>query len=64
MVKERLPYVVLMGTCLVLVLVAWTVVRTYSMPAALIMTVIAMVIPPIAAIVANAGREGRAFPPR
>jgi Protein of unknown function (DUF3099) len=50
-------YFILMGVCLALVIAAWTVVRLYSTLAAVAMTVGAMAIPPIAAIVANAGDE-------
>jgi hypothetical protein len=50
-------YFALMGTAVVLVVIAWTVVRLYSVPAAIAMSVIAMAIPPLAAIVANAGDE-------
>jgi hypothetical protein len=50
-------YFVLMGSCLALVISAWTVVRLYSVLAAVIMSVVAMVIPPIAVMVANAGDE-------
>jgi hypothetical protein len=51
-------YFLLMGLCLVLVILAWTVVRLYSVTAAVVMSVVAGVIPPLAAIVANAGDEG------
>lgn len=50
-------YFVLMGTCLALIVVAWWVVRLYSVTAAVVMSVVAMVIPPIAVMVANAGDE-------
>lgn len=43
----------MMGTCLVLFVMAWTVVRIWSLPAAVGMCLVAMVIPPVAAIVAN-----------
>jgi hypothetical protein len=46
-----------MGSALTLVVLAWTVVRLYSVAAAIAMSVIAMAIPPLAAIVANAGDE-------
>ena len=60
--RERLPvpastrvreYLVLMGVCLGLLLVAWVVLRQVSTTAAVVVTVVAMVIPPAAAIVAN-----------
>jgi hypothetical protein len=47
-----------MGTCLTLYALAGFVVRHYSTIAAVIMAGVATFIPPIAAIVANAGREG------
>ncbi|WP_413966500.1 DUF3099 domain-containing protein [Actinacidiphila polyblastidii] len=43
----------MMGTCVVLFVVAWSVVRLWSVPAAIAMCLVAMVIPPTAAIVAN-----------
>ncbi|MGH3473032.1 MAG: DUF3099 domain-containing protein [Nocardioidaceae bacterium] len=46
-------YFVLMGTCLTLIIVAWFAVRFVSVTAALIMSAVAMVIPPFAVIVGN-----------
>jgi Family of unknown function (DUF6343)/Protein of unknown function (DUF3099) len=46
-------YLLMMGTCLGLLLVAWVGLRLVSTTAAVVVTVIAMVIPPLAAIVAN-----------
>jgi ABC-type transport system involved in cytochrome bd biosynthesis fused ATPase/permease subunit len=43
----------MMGTCVTLIVLAWFVVRLYSTPAAIVMSLIAMVIPPFAAIVGN-----------
>lgn len=43
----------MMGLCLSLFIVACAVVRLWSVPAAVAMCVVAMVIPPVAAIVAN-----------
>jgi hypothetical protein len=54
---RRRAYFVMMGTCLVLFLLAGLVVRHFSQPAAVVMAAVALVIPPIAVIVANAGRE-------
>jgi hypothetical protein len=54
--RNRL-YFVLMAVCLALFVLAWAVVRLYSVPAAVVMTVAALVIPPIAVIIANAGDE-------
>jgi len=56
-VRRNRAYFALMGTALGLVVIAWTVVRLYSVPAAVVMSIVAMVIPPLAVIVANAGDE-------
>ncbi|GAB3239095.1 DUF6343 family protein [Kineosporia babensis] len=48
-------YLTVMGSCLVLVVLAWAVVRHYSMPAALVMSAVAAVLPPVAVIIANYG---------
>ncbi|WP_121254464.1 DUF3099 domain-containing protein [Nocardioides ferulae] len=50
-------YFALMGTCLVLILLAWNVVRLWSTTAAVAMSVVAAVIPPVAALVANWGED-------
>ncbi|WP_326659399.1 DUF3099 domain-containing protein [Streptomyces sp. NBC_00385] len=69
--RRRRAYFVMMGICLVLFVSAWAFVRLWSMPAAIAMCVVAMVIPPVAAMVANRkGPEDRwwddpaATPPR
>ena len=51
-------YFILMGVCIVAVILAWTVVRIYSVTAAVVMSVAVGLVPPVAAIVANAGDEG------
>jgi hypothetical protein len=51
-------YLILMGTCLTLIALSWIWLRTVSTPAAVVLSLIAMVIPPLAAIVANAGWAG------
>lgn len=56
MSRER-AYFVLMGSCVLLVVLAWTVVRIFSVTAAIVMSAVAAVIPPVAAFVANAGDE-------
>ena len=55
---RKKSYFWLMGTCIVLILLAWNVVRFYSTTAAVVMSVVAAVIPPAAAIVGNWGRGG------
>lgn len=52
-------YLLLMLTCVVMITLSWTVLRLVSMPAAVVTTVIAMTIPPVAAIVANVGWDRR-----
>jgi len=52
---RRRAYFWLMGTCIVLIVLAWNVVRLWSTTAAVVMSVVAAVIPPAAAIVANLG---------
>ena len=44
-----------MGVCVVLILLAWNVVRFWSVPAAVAMSVVAALIPPTAAILGNRG---------
>lgn len=53
---HRRAYFTLMGTCLGLITLAWLVVRLFSVTAAVIMSVIAMLIPPIAVVIGNAGK--------
>jgi hypothetical protein len=55
--RRRLVYLVLMGTCVTLFLLAGLVVRRFSAPLAVVMALVALAIPPLAAIFANAGRE-------
>lgn len=50
-------YFALMGTCLVLVVLAWNVVRLWSTSAAVAMSVIAAVLPPVAVLIANWGED-------
>jgi hypothetical protein len=46
-------YFTLMGICIVLILLAWNVVRFFSTDLAIAMSAVAAVIPPIAVVVAN-----------
>lgn len=46
-----------MGLCLVLILLAWNLVRLWSTTAAVAMSIVAAVLPPIAAIAANWGED-------
>jgi multisubunit Na+/H+ antiporter MnhG subunit len=51
-------YFVMMGTCIALIVVAWNVVRFWSIPVAVGMSVVAALIPPVAAMLAGRGRGG------
>jgi hypothetical protein len=56
-VNRQRAYFLLMATCIALFVLAWTVVRLVSVPAAIVMSAIAAVIPPVAVVVGNARRE-------
>lgn len=51
---RRRRYFVMMGTCLLLIALAWGWIQFYSITAAELMTLVAALIPPFAAIVTNA----------
>ena len=53
--SRKTRYLLLMGVCLLLIVLAWNVVRLWSVPAAVAMSAIAALIPPIAVIVGNRG---------
>ena len=55
---RKRAYFWLMGTCITLIVLAWFVVRLWSVPTAIGMSVVAAVIPPVASIVANWGQGG------
>jgi hypothetical protein len=62
---RRRAYFTLMGGCLLLIVLAWNVVRLWSTTAAVAMSVVAALIPPVAAIVGNAGSlDGSQLPRR
>lgn len=50
-------YFALMGVCLLLIVLAWNLVRLWSTTAAVAMSVVAALLPPIAVIVANWGED-------
>jgi len=52
-------YFAMMGTCLVLIVLAWTLIWRFSVTAAVVMSAVALVIPPFAAVIANAGPANR-----
>lgn len=59
---RRRAYFALMGVCVTLILLAWVWIRLISTDAAIAMSAVAAVIPPIAAVVANS--RGDQWPPR
>ncbi len=56
--NRKTAYFLLMGFCVLLIVLAWNLVRFYSTTAAVVMSIVAAVIPPAAAIVGNRGRGG------
>ena len=50
-------YFILMALCVGLFVLAWAVVRLYSVTAPVVVAAVAVAIPPIAVIIANAGDE-------
>jgi hypothetical protein len=56
---RRRAYFALMGVCLVLIVLAWTLIWRFSILSAVIMSAVALFIPPLAVIVANAGPANR-----
>ncbi|TIC83945.1 DUF3099 domain-containing protein [Nocardioides sp. GY 10127] len=53
--RARRAYFWIMGTCLTLVVVAWTLVRLVSPATAIAMSAVAAVLPPVAVIVGSWG---------
>jgi hypothetical protein len=48
----------MMTACLLLIALAWNVVRLFSIPAAIVMSIVAGILLPAAVILANAGHDG------
>jgi len=57
--RRKRVYLVMMGTCVLLIILAWTLIWRFSVTAAVVMSAVALVVPPFAAIVANAGPVNR-----
>ena len=55
--RRRRLYFALMGACLALIVLAWNVVRLWSTTAAVVMSVVAAVLPPVAVLIANWGED-------
>jgi Protein of unknown function (DUF3099) len=56
---RKRAYFVMMGVCLLLIVLAWTLIWRFSITAAVVMSAVALVVPPFAAIVANSGPVNR-----
>ncbi|MCZ4500214.1 MAG: hypothetical protein JWQ74_2769 [Marmoricola sp.] len=63
MERQKRWYFWLMGTCVVLIVLAWNVVRFWSVPVAVAMSGVAAVIPPVAVVVGNWGSLRASQPP-
>jgi hypothetical protein len=50
---DKRRYFVLMGICIGLFVLAWAVLERYSVIAAVVVSAVALLIPPFAAIIAN-----------
>ena len=57
--RRKRVYLIMMGVCVLLIVLAWTLIWRFSIIAAVVMSAVALVIPPLAAIVANAGPVNR-----
>ncbi len=57
--RRKRAYFFLMGGCVLLIVLAWMVIWRFSLTAAVVMSAVALVIPPVAAIIANAGPVNR-----
>ena len=55
--RRKRWYFALMGVCVLLILLAWNLVRLWSTNAAVAMSVVAALLPPIAVVIANWGED-------
>ncbi|MGH3150365.1 MAG: DUF3099 domain-containing protein [Streptosporangiaceae bacterium] len=61
--RDRRLYLILMTICIGLFVISWAVLDRYSTTAAVVVSVVALVIPPFAVIIANvAGAADRRRP--
>ena len=56
---RKRAYLVMMGVCVLLIVLAWTLIWRFSITAAVAMSAVALVIPPLAAVIANSGPANR-----
>jgi hypothetical protein len=52
--RDKRLYFLLMGACIGLFVLSWAVLDRYSVTAAIVVSVVALAIPPFAVIIANA----------
>jgi len=52
--RDKRVYLVLMSVCIGLFVLSWAVLDRYSVTAAIVVSAVALVIPPLAVIIANA----------
>ena len=53
--RDKRLYLMLMAVCIGLFVLSWAVLDRYSMTAAIVVSAVALVIPPFAVIIANVG---------
>ena len=53
--RDKRVYLALMAVCIGLFVLSWAVLDRYSMTAAIVVSAVALVIPPFAVIIANVG---------
>jgi DUF3099 family protein len=53
--RDKRVYLALMTVCIGLFVLSWAVLDRYSMTAAIVVSAVALVIPPFAVIIANVG---------
>ena len=51
--RDKRVYLILMSVCIGLFVLSWAVLDRYSMTAAIVVSAVALVIPPFAVIIAN-----------
>jgi Protein of unknown function (DUF3099) len=55
--RRKRIYLTMMGTCALLYMLSWTVVAWFSMTWAIVISLVASVLPPVAVILANSGDD-------
>lgn len=55
--RRKRIYLTMMGICALLFMLSWTVVVWFSMTWAIVISLVASVLPPVAVIIANSGED-------